>query len=57
MEAWRQGAQEVHQQRNHPEKNPIGEREREREREGSGRGGALEARMRLCLKTPPGASP
>jgi hypothetical protein len=33
MEAWRQGAQEVHQQRNHPEKNPIGERERERERE------------------------
>jgi len=29
---------------------------RERER-GSGRGGALEARMRLCLKTPPGASP
>jgi len=54
MEAWRQGAQEVHQQRNHPEKNPIGERERER---GSGRGGALEARMRLCLKTPPGASP
>jgi len=47
MEAWRQGAQEVHQQRNHPEKNPIGEREREREkrerRERRRAGGAHEA--------------